>query len=202
MIIKNEYTGKEKLDVENHDLFEDLRHHLEPDVFDRWERFKDLVIEYKERRNQILSEIDESLEKETGLRVSDRWNDGVLYERRASIRVLEEVFEHFAITEAAMNGDLEINSQVSRDGGSLVYSVDGHAYVKVKWDDESGELFRMRIDNILSNLVEVWKESMHTQEISGLIELRQEIVDFRDLIKTQLVKYLRKPVFGGDCEYL
>ncbi len=202
MIQLTEYTGEERLDVENHDLFGDLERHLDPDVFDRWERFKDLVMEYTERRNQILSEIDERLEKATGLKVSDRLSNGVLYERRASRRVLEEVFEHFTIVETSMNGDLEINSQVSREGGSLVYSVDGHAYVKVKWGDEGEELFRMRIDNIISNLVEEWKESTHSQEISGLIELRQEIGASRYLIKNQLVKYLRKPVFGGDCEYL
>jgi len=101
-----------------------------------------------------------------------------------------------------MNGDLEIYSQVSRDGGSLVYSVDGHAYVKVKWGEEGEELFRMRIDNIITSLVNEWKDSKHTREISKLIELRQEIGNFRDLINIQLVKYLRKPVFGGDCEYL
>ena len=101
-----------------------------------------------------------------------------------------------------MNGDLKINSQVSRDGGSLVYSVDGHACVKVKWGKEGEEMFRMRIDNIITSLVEEWKGSMHTQEISGLIELRQEIETFRYLIKNQLVKYLRKPVLKGDCEYL
>ena len=102
----------------------------------------------------------------------------------------------------ARNGDLEINSQVSREGGSLVYSVDGHAYVKVKWGEEGEEMFRMRIDNIIMSLVEEWKESKHTREISKLIELRQEIGASRDLIDIQLVKYLRKPVFGGDCEYL
>jgi len=202
MITFNEYTGEVKLDVETHDLFEDLKHHLEPDVFDRWERLKDLVMEYTERRNQILSEIDESLEKATGLSVSDRWNDGVLYERRASIRVLEEVFEHFTLAGASRNGDLEINSQVSRDGGSLVYSVDGHAYVKVKWGEEDEELFRVCIDNIITSLVEKWKVSMHAQEISEIIELRQGIRTSRYLIKNRLVKYLRKPVFGGDCEYL
>ena len=198
----NEYTGEVKLDVETHDLFGDLEHHLDPDVFDRWERFKDLVMEYTERRNQILSEIDESLEKETGLKVSDRWNDGVLYERRASIRVLEEVFKHFTIAGAAMDGDLEINSQVSRDGGSLVYSVDGHAYIKVILGEEDEEVFRMRIDNIITSLVEEWKDLKHKRKMSELTELRQEIGASRDLIDIQLVKYLRKPVFGGDCEYL
>jgi len=202
MILLNEYTGEEKLDVENHDLFGDLERHLDPDVFDRWERFKDLVMEYTERRNQILSEIDESLEKETGLKVSDRWNDGVLYERRASIRVLEEVFEYFTIVEAAKNGDLEINSQVSQNGGSLVYSIDGHAYVQVKWGEEGEEMFRMRIDNIITSLVEEWKDLKHKRKMSELTELRQEIRASRDLIDIQLVKYLRKPVFGGDCEYL
>jgi DNA-binding Lrp family transcriptional regulator len=63
VITINEYTGEVKLDVEKHDLFGDLEYHLDPDVFDRWERFKDLVMEYTERRNQILSEIEESLER-------------------------------------------------------------------------------------------------------------------------------------------
>lgn len=202
MILLNEYTGEERLDVENHDLFGDLEHHLDPDVFDRWERFKDLVMEYTERRNQILSEIDESLERETGLKVSDRWNDGVLYERRASIRVLSEAFEYFSIVEGSMSGDLEINSQVSREGGSLVYSVDGHAYVKVKGEEEGEEVFRMRIDNIITSLVDEWKDSKYKQKMSELIGLRQEIRASRDFIDIQLVKYLRKPVFGGDCEYL
>ena len=48
MIQLTEYTGEEKLDVEKHDLFGDLEYHLDPDVFDRWDRFKDLVMEYTE----------------------------------------------------------------------------------------------------------------------------------------------------------
>ena len=42
MILINEYTGEEKLDVEKHDLFGVLESHLDPDVFDSWESFKDL----------------------------------------------------------------------------------------------------------------------------------------------------------------
>ena len=42
MILINEYTEEEKLDVEKHDLFGVLESHLDPDVFDSWESFKDL----------------------------------------------------------------------------------------------------------------------------------------------------------------
>jgi len=202
MIMINEYTGEENLDVENHDLFGDLESHLEPDIFERWESFKCKVMEYTERRNQCLSEIDECLEKATGLKVSDQWINGVLYDRRVTMLVFEELFEHDTIVGGDMNDDMKINSQVSQNGDSLVYSIDGHAHIKVKRGEEDGEIFRARIDDIIVNLVEEWKGSDHIQEISKLFELCKEIETIRDLIKIQLVKYLRKPVFRGDCEYL
>lgn len=198
----NEYTGEENLDVENHDLFGDLESHLEPDIFERWKSFRCKVMEYTERRNQILSEIDERLEKETGLKVSDQWLNGVLYDRRVTRFVFEELFEPDTIAGDDLNEDMKINSQVNQDGDSLVYSIDGNTHIKVKGGEEDDEIFRARIGNILVNLAEEFKGSEHRQEISKLFELCKGIETMRDLIKIQLVRYLRKPVFRGDCEYL
>ncbi len=85
---------------------------------------------------------------------------------------------------------------------SLIYSIDGHAHIKVKMGEEDREIFQARIDYIIVNLVEECKGSEHIQEISKLVELCKEIENIRDLIEIQLVEYLRKPVFGGDCKYL
>ena len=200
--IIHQYTGEEKLEVENHDLFGDLELHLEPDFLEDWELFKGKVKEFTERRSQILSEIDERLEKATGLKVSDQWENDVLYDGRPSLRVLEEVFARETIVEALMSENLKINSQVSRDGDSLIYSIDGQAYVRVRKGEEDEERFRERFDGIIVDLVEEWKGLVNTPEVSGLFELRQEIENLRDWIRIRLVKYLRKPVFGGDCEYL
>ena len=112
------------------------------------------------------------------------------------------VLRHFTLSEVSLNGDFIINSLVSRDGRSLIYSVDGHAYIKVKQGGNGEELLRMRIDNVINSIVEEVKESIDAQKVLDIIELLEEIRISRFSIETRLLKYLRKPVFGGDCEYI
>jgi hypothetical protein len=202
MIEVHQYTGKQNLEVENHDLFVDLEHHLEPDVFENWESFKCKVKEFTEMKRHFLSDIDENLMMMTGLRVSDRWENGVLYDGRLSLRVLEEVFARVSVVDSVLSESLRIDSKVSQDGNSLVYSIDGSDCARMKIGEENKDVFRERIDGIVEELVKELEGSLHLHELSKLFDLRQRIETLRDWIIIQLMKYLRKPVFRGDCEYL
>lgn len=200
LITDTPYTGEEKLEVERHDLFEDLKRHLEPSIFEEWECFKDKVREYNVIWDRLLSEITGKLERETGLRASTKWVNGVLYDRRLSVRILMAIFCLYECgAEVFESGYLNFTSKVRLDKDSLIYSIVDDC-IRVR--EEEGEGFKKRIDDVVSTLLKAGKDFLNSNDIMKLIELKKEIRNLRDLIEMNLVKYLRKPVFGGDCEYL
>jgi hypothetical protein len=202
LIIDTPYTGDEKLEVERHDLFGDLERHLEPRIFEEWELFKDKVREYTALWDGLLSEITGRLERATGLIASDKWVNGVLYDRRLSVRILMAIMCLYECGAEVFKSEcLNFTSRIRRDSGSLIYSIVDDC-IRVREEEEGEEGFRKRIDGVVSTLMKEGGDLLNSKDIMKLIELKKEIRNRRDLIDMKLVKYLRKPIFGGDCEYL
>lgn len=203
MNILTPYTGIEMLDVEGHDLFGDLEHHVEPILFEEWERFKEKAAEFYEARESILSKIDARVEEVTGLNVSDRWEDDIVYDRRLSMRILEVALcLGEGADETFESKYLNFDSKVDIDGGYFVYSINGQAYIKVSKEEKKEEEFRERFDGKITELVEEAKRWVEAPEIAVLLRLKQELENLMYWIRSRLIKNLRKPVLGGDCEYI
>jgi len=191
------------LDVEGHDLFGDLEHHVEPILFEEWERFKEKAAEFYEARESILSKIDARVEEVTGLNVSDRWEDDIVYDRRLSMRILEVALcLGEGADETFESKYLNFDSKVDIDGGYFVYSINGQAYIKVSKEEKKEEEFRERFDGKITELVEEAKRWVEAPEIAVLLRLKQELENLMYWIRSRLKKNLRKPVLGGDCEYI
>lgn len=203
------YKG-DRLGVENEDLFDDLKNHVDPTIFQTYEKFKEKCKELSKKYEDFKKNLMNVLS--TKLRILS-WDSKELksgfFERNRTLAFFLDSLLSGCKCKLEFGDSLKRVSKNSEELYVLVfrsrydkpftgkYGSEYGEYI----DKEIGEKKRTEIKAIIEELLENYQKEFK-EEISEIHRLTEEINESKDKITRELRKLREKTIFSGECEFI